>query len=317
MEPPTPSLAALRHLHHRSSTVSALGLRTLLHPLPTDHRRPIPPGLKGGMDDASTLDDDDPLTFAGFSLTASLRDRIANHARASPITTLQASTGVTLYVASLLGILPARALLFHPRLAAAPRWEVHRVGTGLLVLGTSLFDVGRAVAGMVAWKEMGKGLVAAYAVAYAMGLRRGGEEGELVVKYLERFAKSWYRFASRMWKRFTAPRKPKGAATPPPMTQVPPGAYPQPPVYPQQPVYAEQPFGGAFAPVAVGGISISYDVDQLNAVLSTATSVLNQAFQELGVAVEGAAGGAGGGARRRTNLGGGVQMVQLEEVEDG
>ncbi|KAJ3194980.1 hypothetical protein HK101_001433 [Irineochytrium annulatum] len=115
-------------------------------------------GLKGGADASARSDEPlDPFTqsltaFTSLNLQGSIREKYVNFFLSHPITTVQATVGISLYLLNVTSLVPTRSLLFHPRLAFDPRWDLHRVATSFLVLGTSLFDVGRSVAGLIYWQ---------------------------------------------------------------------------------------------------------------------------------------------------------------------
>ncbi|KAJ3216800.1 hypothetical protein HK099_005735 [Clydaea vesicula] len=60
----------------------------------------------------------------------------------SPVSTIQISAG----------FVPSHKLLFHPRLALSPTFQVHRIGTSFLILGHSAYDVFQKSAGIIMWQ---------------------------------------------------------------------------------------------------------------------------------------------------------------------
>ncbi|KAJ3412721.1 hypothetical protein HDV05_000349 [Chytridiales sp. JEL 0842] len=131
-----------------SSSSSPLQSPSLSHPH-FSNRRPKPPGLKGGSEPPI------PPPFLSLSSLSlqTIRESLLNHFNSSPLTTLQILTGSTLFLFNLTGLIPLRSLLFHTRLALAPRWELYRIPTSFLILGTNLIDVVRSCAGMVYWQS--------------------------------------------------------------------------------------------------------------------------------------------------------------------
>jgi hypothetical protein len=149
-----------------SSSSSCTLITTSSTPTPFTHNSPIhnlhqtaltnfnhqkstrPIGLKGGAESPSS-----PAIpgIAGLSRQA-IEEYVMNHVRSSPLTSIQIVTGFTLFTANLIGLVPARPLLFHTRLALAPRWEVHRMGTAFLIMGTNIVDIVRSIAGLLYWQ---------------------------------------------------------------------------------------------------------------------------------------------------------------------
>ncbi|KAJ3100169.1 hypothetical protein HDU97_002450 [Phlyctochytrium planicorne] len=140
-----------------------------------------------------------------------------------------------------------------------------------------------AIGGFTSWKEMLKGLVTAVGVSYVMKIRRGGEEGELVVDFLKRFGRSWAIWLDAVFRRLSGAVPPAAPAAAP--TPVMPGTFPP-----------------------AGGLP---DMAQLQTAFSTAASAFTHMMADMG-AVSPSAGESQ--ARRRNQGGARVEQVQMEEI---
>ncbi|KAJ3117531.1 hypothetical protein HK098_006238 [Nowakowskiella sp. JEL0407] len=100
--------------------------------------KPKRSGLKGGSDESLFL-----TTISNLSgmTSSALEDQALNFYSAAPITTIQVGAGLTLHVANMLGLIPNREILFHPRLIFSPYWQSYRAVTSFFVIGISTMDV--------------------------------------------------------------------------------------------------------------------------------------------------------------------------------
>ncbi|KAJ1564045.1 hypothetical protein HK405_015985 [Cladochytrium tenue] len=131
-------------------------------------------GASGAADEPGSQPQPSLAALTGMTPTA-LREAALNRARAAPITALHFAAGTTVTLAGLVGLLPTRALLFHPRLAFAPLWQLHRVPSSLLVFGGSPLDLARAAGNMLYWQAPLETLLGGSGDVYRDGrlVRRG------------------------------------------------------------------------------------------------------------------------------------------------
>ncbi|TPX61517.1 hypothetical protein PhCBS80983_g01050 [Powellomyces hirtus] len=151
---PHSTLLRLHFLHTQSHRQAALGLNTLTMSNNEDVSTQLPVGrIVGGSDAASTLAS---VMTTLTTLTGTSPHELGTHVhsmlRSSPHTTFQIVLGSTLHLTHMLGLTPYRALLFHPRLFLAPRFQLWRGVTSFGVLGLNLIDVVRSAVGMVYWQ---------------------------------------------------------------------------------------------------------------------------------------------------------------------
>ncbi|KAI8802002.1 hypothetical protein BJ742DRAFT_834746 [Cladochytrium replicatum] len=141
--------ARLRESLWRDARMTSLGLGIV--PVADDEAlfnqpQPKRSGLKGGADNnqgpvMSALSGLSGMTSAAFE------DYALNFVSSSPITAIQVSVGLGLHVLDMVGIVPYRTVLFHPRLILAPYWQTHRAVTSFLAMGLSTVDVAQRALG--------------------------------------------------------------------------------------------------------------------------------------------------------------------------
>ncbi|KAJ1547629.1 hypothetical protein HK096_001843, partial [Nowakowskiella sp. JEL0078] len=136
-------------------------------------------GLKGGSDNVLI----NSLTnLSGMTGTA-LEDHAMNFYSASPITAIQLTTGITLHLADLLGLVSSRSLLFHPRLVLAPYWQSYRAVTSFFVIGLSTMDVLQRAVGATYYQAPLETLFSGSGDVYRSGkLLHEGKQRKLLVK---------------------------------------------------------------------------------------------------------------------------------------
>lgn len=87
-----------------------------------------------------------------LSHCTTMNDSLVNFIHSSPITCVQLGTGATLWACDLLGIIPFKSVLLHPRLAFSPVWQPYRLFTTFLVTGFSLIDILQRSIGSIIWQ---------------------------------------------------------------------------------------------------------------------------------------------------------------------
>ncbi|KAI8618282.1 hypothetical protein BC830DRAFT_1109676 [Chytriomyces sp. MP71] len=93
---------------------------------------------------------EDELGF-GFGVETLVRDRVKTFAAGAPLTSVHLGVSALLHSLALVGIAPLRAQSFHPRLALAPAFQLHRIPLSVFVLGRSLPQVAYSVVSLVTW----------------------------------------------------------------------------------------------------------------------------------------------------------------------
>jgi len=70
----------------------------------------------------------------------------------APITTFQSASGITLYIANLIGLLPHQTVTFHPALAFTPKWQLYRIPMSFLVQTGSIAELFNHSVGLFLWQ---------------------------------------------------------------------------------------------------------------------------------------------------------------------
>ncbi|ORY44692.1 hypothetical protein BCR33DRAFT_850222 [Rhizoclosmatium globosum] len=118
----------------------------------SSHRR----DARGGhSNNNNNNNSNDPLVYA----QQLVRDRVRTFYYSSPLSTCLLGTGLCLGLAGLTGLVPLRAASFHPRLAFAPAWQLHRIPLSVAVLGRSLPQFVGSVVSIVTWHAQLEALV--------------------------------------------------------------------------------------------------------------------------------------------------------------
>ncbi|ORX42103.1 hypothetical protein BCR36DRAFT_363017 [Piromyces finnis] len=111
------------------------------------------------------------------------QDQLYTFISSSPITSIHATTGATIYLLQKFGVVDTNKLLYHSSKTFFPRFQLHRAITNNFVLGQSLYEVGRRIYNLVTYGGKlekyvnGKGDTIRDKKVYIQGVQRYREDG--------------------------------------------------------------------------------------------------------------------------------------------